>query len=129
MKNLDPVPRQPKRIERRRVAGSHRRLDFLAVMRKAPGSRSSGRTGASPRSAPHRAIRHVVDDGAGRALDISGYLAFDGEKPANRSAKSALLLSNRTGMVAFGGGSGLEACPLLNGAATNRRQPFSLSPT
>src|ERR1700677_4332566 len=61
------------------------------------------------------------------ALSISADTSrFMARNRANRSAKSALLLSNRTGMMAFRRRVWMKACPLLNGAATNRRQPLSL---
>ncbi len=73
----------------------------------------------SPRAATSSTMARV-------ALSISADTSrFIARKPANRWAKSALFLSSRTGMLAFRRRASLEG-PLLNGAATNRRQPFRL---
>src|SRR5712692_6088303 len=55
------------------------------------------------------------------SADTSRFIA---RKSANRWAKSVLFLSSRTGMLAFRRWASLEGI-LLNGAATNRRQPFA----
>jgi hypothetical protein len=82
MKDFDPVARESQRIERWRVAGPHRRVDFLSGYAQAAGVEIEAVEPA--RRLDQRRIaasRHVVDNDAGRVFDIGGYLAFHGEKP------------------------------------------------
>ena len=104
-----------------RVAGLHRGVDFGGGDAQAAGVEIEPVELARRLDQRRIAARgHVVDDGAGRRLDIGRNLALGGRKAANRSAKSALLLSRRTGMVAFRrAGPLVDEAPLLNGAAAN----------
>jgi hypothetical protein len=81
VKKFDPVARESKRIERWRVAGLNRRIDFSGGNAQAAGVQIEAVEPA--RRLDQRRIaasRHVVDDDTGRAFDIGGYLAFHGEK-------------------------------------------------
>jgi hypothetical protein len=81
MENFDPVARESERIERLRVAGLYRRVDF--GRRDAQAARPEIKTVEFARRLDQREVaprRHIVDDGAGRALDIGRYLALHREK-------------------------------------------------
>jgi len=124
MENFNPVPRKFERVERPGFAGLYRRVDFGRRDAQAP--RLEVKAVEFARRLDQRQVaprRHIVDNGAGGALDIGRYLTLHREKSANRWAKSALLLSSRTGMLAFRRWASFEGL-LLNGAATNRRQPL-----
>src|SRR5712671_5973649 len=105
MEDFNPAPGEFERVERPGVAGFYRRVASISAR--------------SPRAATSSTMARV-------ALSISADTSrFIARKSANRWAKSALLLSSRTGMLAFRRWASLEGL-LLNGAATNRRQPFRL---
>ena len=103
MEQFDPVAGEFQRVERGGVAGLHRGIDL------GRGHAQAGRVDLEPVEFLGRldqggvaARGHVIDDGAGGALDIGRNLALGGEELlANRWSKSALLLSRRTGMAAF----------------------------
>ena len=81
MKRLDPVAGEGQGVERFAVAGHHRGVDFGRGHPQAAGvevepvelARRLDQRGVAAR-------RHVVDDGAGRGLDIGRYLALGAEK-------------------------------------------------
>jgi hypothetical protein len=81
MENFDPVPRESERVERPGVTGLYRRIDF--GRRNAQAARLEVKTVEFARRLDQRQVaprRHIVDDGAGRALDIGRYLTLHREE-------------------------------------------------
>jgi hypothetical protein len=82
VKNLDAVARELERIDRPCVAGLHRGFDLRG--RNAQAARGEIEAVEFARCVDQRGIAarsHVLDDGTGRALDISRRLALRRDKP------------------------------------------------
>ena len=128
MKQLDAVPGEFKRINSVAVACLRRRLDFSS--RHAQAARLEIEPVEFARGLKQRRVAtrgHVIDDGAGRGLDIGRHFALDREKARESLSEigTASVEANRHG--GFPGGGLSRKGPLLNGAATNRRQPFAFA--
>src|ERR1700736_6578411 len=81
MENFDPVAREFECIERPGVARLHRRVDFLRGNAQAGGVEVKAVELSRRLDQRHIApFGHVVDNGAGRALDIGRYLALRREE-------------------------------------------------
>ena len=126
MKQLDAIAGEFQCIKGAALAGLQRGLD-LARAYPQPASfeieaiEFAGRLeqrGVAPR-------RHIVHNGAGRGLDIGRHLALGREKARESLGEigAASVDANRHG--GFPGGVFHANALLLNGAATNRRQPFA----
>jgi len=81
VEDFDPVAREFQRIDRRGVAGFHRGLDFSRRDPQPAGVQVQPVELARRLDQGCVAARgHVVDNGAGRGLDIGRYLALGREK-------------------------------------------------
>jgi len=124
MKDLDPVAREFERVERFGVAGFYRRIDFLGGNPQAGGieietvelARRLDQRKVAPRG-------HVVDDGRVAASISADYLALGREKARESFGEIGAAAVETNGHNGFPAGGRIGG-PLLNGAATNRRQPL-----
>ena len=122
VKRLDPVTGEFQGIDGRGVASLHGSVDLGRGHAQAAG------VDVQPVEFPGRleqgdvaARGHVIDDGAGGALDIGRNLAFGGEE-----LLEAWVEIGAAGIQANGHGGFLRDSerPLLNGAAAKGRQPL-----
>ena len=124
MKHLDAVAGEFQRVERLGVAGLHRGIDFGRGHPQAAGVEFEPVEFARRLDQRRVAARgHVVDDGAGRRLDIGRHLALGGEKVSELPVEIGAAVVETNGHGGFPAGELIR--PLLNGAATNRRQPLA----
>ena len=106
MKHLDAVAGEGQRVERFGVAGLHRGVDFGRGHPEAAGvefepvefARRLDQRGVAARG-------HVVDNGAGRRLDIGRYLALGAEKVSELAGKIGAAVVETNGHGGFPAGN------------------------
>ncbi len=109
MERLDPVAREFQRVEGCAVAGFGRGLDLIR------GDAQAGGCNLQPVELARRldqggvaARGHVIDDGAGRPLDIGGDFTLGAEKGAKTLVKigaAAVQANGHGGFLGFPGAS------------------------
>ena len=125
VEHLDPVAGEFQRVERGGVASLDRGVDL------GRGHAQAGGVDVEPVEFLGRldqggvaARGHVIDDGAGGALDIGRNLALGGEELLESLAEIGAACIQANG---HGGFLGDSRRPLLNGAAAKGRQPLGAS--
>ena len=126
MKDLDAVACEFQRLHRLRVAAFHRVIDLSR------GDAQAARIDIKAIKLPGRfdqrqiaSYGHILDDGPGRAFDIGRHLALHGEKLRKSFGEIGAASDETNGHGGFPAEVLYLKAPLLNGAATNRRQPFA----